>query len=368
VIEATREYYERDNASVHRGVHALSERATAAFDSARSSLRRFLNGASDQEIILTKGCTESLNLVASSYGRANLKPGDEILLTTMEHHSNIVPWQIVAEQTGAKVRPIPIDDRGQVLLDEFSSMLSERTKVVGIVHVSNALGTVNPVKQMAKRAHEAGAIVVVDGAQAGPHLPIDVRELGADFYSLSGHKMFGPTGVGILYGLERLLDAMPPYQGGGSMISSVSFEGTTYAELPAKFEAGTPNIAGMIGLGAAAEYLMGLGRERLAAYEHELTEHGMRALAQVDGVRLIGTADGKTSILSFLIDGFHPHDVGTVLDREGIAIRAGHHCTMPLMKRFGIAGTARASLALYSTRAEIDALVAGVRKVREVLS
>ncbi len=368
VIDATSRYYREYNASVHRGVHALSQRATEAFEGARESLRRFLNAERETEIVLTKGCTESLNLVAATYGRAFLKQGDEVLLTTMEHHSNIVPWQIVAEEKGAIVRPIPISDTGEVLLDEYERMLSERTKVVGIVHVSNALGTINPVKEMVRLAHSAGAIAVVDGAQAGPHLPIDVQELDADFYALSGHKMFGPTGVGILYGKQALLERIPPYQSGGSMIRSVTFPKSEYAPPPAKFEPGTPNVAGFIGLGAAAEYLMALGRERIEAYEQRLTGYGTELIAAIPGVKLIGTAEHKCSILSFIVDGIHPHDIGTVLDSEGIAIRAGHHCTQPLMARMGVPATARASLAFYNTAEEIDALAAAILKAKEVFA
>lgn len=380
VIEATDAYYRTYNASVHRGVHALSQEATDAFEAARENLRVFLNARETAEVILTKGCTESLNLVATCL-RAQLKPGDEILVTTLEHHSNIVPWQLAAEATGAKLRPIPVDDRGQTDLDAFRYMLSERTKIVGIVHISNALGSINPVKEMARLAHGAGALVVVDGAQAGPHLRIDVQDLDADFYSLSGHKMYGPTGVGILYGKRTLLEAMPPYQGGGSMIKTVSFEKSTWADLPAKYEPGTPNIAGMIGLGAVVDYLVSLApgdlqsdkgkaldwtMDEIARRETELLAYGTERLRAVDGVRMVGTAEHKASILSFVMQGVHPHDIGTILDANGIAIRAGHHCAMPLMQRMGVPATARASLAFYNTQAEIDALVDALGKVKEI--
>lgn len=380
VIEATDAYYRTYNASVHRGVHALSQEATDAFEAARENLRIFLNARESAEVILTKGCTESLNLVATCL-RSQLQPGDEILLTTLEHHSNIVPWQLAAEATGATVRPIPVNDRGEVDLDAFRSMLSDRTKIVGIVHISNALGSINPVKEMARLAHEAGALVVVDGAQAGPHLRIDVQDLDADFYSLSGHKMYGPTGVGILYGKRTLLEAMPPYQGGGSMIKTVSFEKSTWADLPAKYEPGTPNIAGMIGLGAVVDYLVALApgdlqsdkgkaldwtMDEIARRESELLAYGTEKLRGVDGVRMVGTAEHKASILSFVMQGVHPHDIGTILDANGIAIRAGHHCAMPLMQRMGVPATARASLAFYNTEAEIDALVESLGKVKEI--
>lgn len=380
VLEAMNAYYTTYNASVHRGVHTLSQEATEAFERARGKIRLFLNAADDREIILTKGCTESLNLVATCW-RSFLKPGDEILLTNLEHHSNIVPWQLAAEATGAVVKPIPINDRGEILMDEYRRLLGPRTKVVGIVHVSNALGTVNPVREMADAAHEAGAIVVVDGAQAGPHLAIDVQALGADFYTLSGHKMFGPTGVGILYGRHDLLEKMPPYQGGGSMIKTVRFSGTTYAEPPARFEPGTPNIAGLIGLGAVVDYLISLtpesGDERarlessmaaIGAREHALLQNGTAKLDALEFARIVGTAAEKSSTLSFVMDGVHPHDIGTILDSRGIAIRAGHHCAMPLMERLGIPATARASLAFYNTEAEVDRLIEGLHEVRKVFA
>jgi cysteine desulfurase/selenocysteine lyase len=382
VIEATDRYYRNYNASVHRGVHALSQEATDAFEAARESLRVFLNAAEEAEVILTKGCTESLNLVASCW-RPFLSAGDEILVSTLEHHSNIVPWQLAAEATGAAVCPIPITDAGAIDQDAFRNLLSSRTKIVAVGHISNALGTVNPVKEMARLAHGAGAIFVVDGAQAGPHLRIDVQDLDVDFYSLSGHKMYGPTGVGILYGKRELLEKMPPYQGGGSMIKTVSFEHTSYAALPAKFEPGTPNIAGMIGLGAVVDYLAGLApaeiradkanalswtMAQIASREQALLQYGTKVLGQVEGLRILGYAPEKAAILSFVMQGVHPHDIGTILDSEGIAIRAGHHCAMPLMERLGVPATARASLAFYSTPEELDKLSEGLLKVREIFA
>jgi cysteine desulfurase / selenocysteine lyase len=373
VLRALDLFYREENANIHRGVHHLSQEATAKFDAARERVRRLLNAAETREVIFTKGCTEAINLVATSWGRQNLRPGDEILLSTMEHHSNIVPWQMVAEATGALVRPIPITDEGEIDLEAYVSMLSERTKLVGIVHVSNSLGTVNPVRRMAEMAHAVGAKVLVDGAQGGPHIRIDVQDLDADFYTLSCHKIYAPTGVGVLYGKAALLEAMPPYQGGGDMIRTVSFDGTTYADLPAKFEPGTPNIAGVIGLGAAVEYLEGLGGGSLDdafAFVHDqerrLAREAERRLAEIPGLTLWGTAPEKAGIVSFTLDFAHPHDVGTILDSEGIAIRAGHHCCMPLMRRFEIPATARASFAFYNTDAEVEALVRGVQRVREL--
>lgn len=384
VLEALEEFWTEENANVHRGVHYLSQIATAKFDAARETTRRFLNASSAEEIIFTKGCTEGINLLATcltrpcgclaaqpgigAIGASQLREGDEILISNLEHHSNIVPWQIAAEQVGAKLKVIPINDAGEILLDEYQKLLTERVKVVALVHVSNSIGTINPVKQMVEMAHRVGALVLVDGAQAGPHLPIDVQDLDADFYTLSCHKIFAPTGVGVLYGRKRLLESLPPYQGGGDMIRSVSFEKTIYATPPAKFEAGTPNVAGVIGLGAALEYVKGLGRENIAAYEHELLEYATARVQEVPGLRLIGTAQEKASIVSFVIDGIHAHDIGTIVDSEGVAIRAGHHCTQPLMERFGIAATARASLSFYNTREEIDALVRSLHKVREVMA
>ena len=382
VIEATDRYYRTYNASVHRGVHALSQEATDAFEAARENLRIFLNAKEEAEVILTKGCTESLNLVATCW-RPFLKAGDEILVSTLEHHSNIVPWQLAAEATGAVVKSIPINDRGEIDLGAYCDLLGAKPKIVAVGHVSNALGTINPVKEIARFAHEKGAIVGVDGAQAGPHLRVDVQDLDADFYSLSGHKMYGPTGFGILYGKRALLEKMPPYQGGGSMIKTVSFEETTYADLPAKYEPGTPNIAGMIGLGAVMDYLVSLAPSefqkdkggalswtmaQIEAREKELLDYGAKKLKTIDGLRLIGTANRKAAILSFIMQGVHPHDIGTILDSNGIAVRAGHHCAMPLMTRLGIPATARASLAFYNTEAEIDALVSALGQVKEIFA
>jgi cysteine desulfurase/selenocysteine lyase len=366
VIDATSRYYSADNSNIHRGVHLLSERATQQYEDARVKAQRFINAAHSQEIIFVRGTTEAINLVANSYGRASVRSGDEILITTMEHHSNIVPWQILCEEKDAKLRVAPINDAGELIVEEFEELLNERTKFVSLAHVSNALGTINPVRRIIEKAHSLGVPVLLDGAQAAPHLKIDVQELDCDFYAFSGHKLFGPTGVGVLYGKSRLLDAMPPYQGGGDMIATVTFEKTTYNTLPYKFEAGTPNIAGTIGLGAAIDYVNQVGLENIANYEHELLAYGTEALSQIPGLRLIGTAKEKASVFSFVLEGIHPHDVGTILDREGIAIRTGHHCTMPLMNRLGIPATSRASLAFYNTKEEIDALVAGIYKVKEV--
>ena len=366
VIEALESIYARDCANIHRGVHQLSMRATDAFEGARTKLARFINAPSRKEVIFVRGATEGINLVAQCYGRPRLTKGDEVLITHLEHHSNIVPWQMLCEQTGAKLVVVPIDDRGAVMQDAYTELLSERTKIVALAHVSNALGTVNPVREMAAAAHAVGAIVLVDGAQAAPHCAVDVKELDVDFYVLSGHKMYGPTGIGVLWGREAFLAEMPPYQGGGDMILSVSFDKTIYNELPHKFEAGTPHIAGVVGLGAAADYLTTLGLDRIAAHEHALLERATELLTAEPGVQLIGTAPGKAAVLSFRIEGVHPHDVGTILDQEGIAIRTGHHCAQPVMDRFGVAATARASFGLYNTSGEIDALLQGVRAVRKI--
>jgi cysteine desulfurase/selenocysteine lyase len=367
VLDTLHRYYTTLNANVHRGVHFLSEEATRAYEGARLKVKRFLNAADPAEIVFTRGTTEAINLVAASYGRAFLGRGDEIVISTMEHHSNIVPWQILCEQTGAVLKVAPITDAGELLLDDFAALLGPRTKLVSIVHVSNALGTVNPVRQIADLAHAVGAVVLLDGAQAAPHLALDVRALDCDFYAFSGHKVFGPTGIGVLYGKAALLDAMPPYQGGGDMIASVTFEKTTYNVLPYKFEAGTPHMAGAIGLGAALDYVSAIGLDAIAAYEHDLLLYATELLAAQPRLRLVGTAPEKASVLSFVIDGAHPHDVGTILDHQGIAIRAGHHCAMPLMQRLGLPATARASLAFYNTRAEVEALAAGIDEVIEVL-
>ncbi|HKE43096.1 MAG TPA: cysteine desulfurase [Steroidobacteraceae bacterium] len=366
VIDAEAHYYEEIHANVHRGVHTLSQLATEAYEGARDKVRRFINAASVREIVLVRGTTEAINLVAQSFARPRLAPGDEILITWLEHHANIVPWQLLAEQTGAKLRVAPINQAGEVEMEAFERLLSARTRLVAVAHVSNALGTIVPVRRIIAAAHARSLPVLLDGAQAVPHMRVDVRELDCDFYAFSGHKMFAPTGIGVLYGREALLQAMPPWQGGGDMILKVSFEGTTFNELPHKFEAGTPNIAGAVGLGAAIDYLEALGMDRIGAYEHQLLDYATTALQKVPGLRLIGTAAQKASVLSFVLDGIHAHDVGTILDSEGIAIRTGHHCAMPVMDFFGVPATARASLAFYNTRAEIDRLVAALAKAREV--
>ena len=366
VINALVRYYTTENSNVHRGVHSLSQQATEDYEGARSKIRQFINAASDQEVIFVRGTTEGINLVAQSYGRQNIGEGDEIVISAMEHHSNIVPWQILCQERGARLRVVPITDSGELMLDEYQRLLSPRTKLVSIVHISNALGTINPVEQIVAMAHDRGVPVLLDGAQAAPHMGIDVRRLGCDFYAFSGHKLYGPTGIGVLYGRAELLEAMPPYQGGGDMIKSVTFEKTLYNDLPYKFEAGTPNIAGSIGLGAAIDYVNSVGMDRIAAYEHELLEYGTGCLSSLDGIRIMGTAREKSGILSFVMDGVHPHDIGTILDAEGIAIRTGHHCAQPVMERFGVAATARASLAFYNTKEEIDALVKGIDRVIEV--
>jgi cysteine desulfurase/selenocysteine lyase len=368
VIEAIRKFHEVDCANIHRGVHELSQRSTAAYEATRAKMKRFLNARSKSELIFVRGTTEGINLVASSWGRKNVRDGDEIIISAMEHHSNIVPWQMLCEATGATLRVIPINDRGELVMEAYEKLLNPRTKMVAVTHVSNALGTINPVAEIISMAHRAGALALIDGAQAAPHLKVDVIALDADFYALSGHKMVGPTGIGILYGKSKLLNAMPPYQGGGDMIKTVTFEKTTYADLPYKFEAGTPNIAGGIGLGAAVDYLNNIGLNRIAAYEHELLVYGTQALEQIPGLRMIGTAREKAAVLSFVIEGIHPHDIGTVLDRMGIAVRTGHHCAQPVMDRFGVPATTRASLAFYNTTREIDALAAGLRKVKEVFA
>lgn len=365
VIDAVVQVYSKDYSNIHRGVHTLSQRATDAYEKARLKAQRFLGARSEKEIIFVRGTTEAINLVAHTYGR-RLREGDEILVSTMEHHSNIVPWQLLAEATGARVVEAPITDRGELNMDAFRGLLGGNTRIVAIGHVSNALGTINPVKEVIAAAHEVGAVVVVDGAQAAPHLKIDVAELDVDFYAISSHKMFGPSGVGVLYGKRALLEAMPPYQGGGDMILTVSFEETSYNELPHKFEAGTPNIAGVIGFGAAIDYLERIGLDAIACYEHELLEYGTARLLEVGGLRMIGEAHDKASVLSFVLDGVHPHDIGTILDQEGIAVRTGHHCAQPVMDRFGVAATTRASLAMYNTRDDIDRLVAALQKVREI--
>lgn len=365
VIECLEHYYSRDNANVHRGVHTLSERATAGFEGARTKVREFINARSIAEIIFVRGATEAINLVAQTWGRTNVKAGDEILITEMEHHSNIVPWQMLCEQTGATLKVAPVNDAGELVMEEFAKRLSDRTRLVGVVHCSNALGTVNPVREMIELAHRAGALVLVDGAQAAPHFKLDVQQLDCDFYTFSGHKLYGPTGIGVLYGKERLLAAMPPYQGGGEMIKFVTFEKSIYNDLPYKFEAGTPNIAGAIGLGAAIDYVTGLGLDNIAAHEHALLAYATEAVANVPELHVIGSARHKAGILSFELENIHPHDIGTILDHYGIAIRTGHHCAMPVMQRYGVPATARASFALYNTRQEVDAFLAGIGKVIE---
>src|SRR5437660_4259785 len=366
VLDAITTYYETTNANVHRGVYSLSEQATAAYEAAREKARAFLGAEHAREIIFVRGTTEGINLVASSFGRRALGPGDEVLVSAMEHHSNIVPWQLICEERGATVRVIPMNRAGELRLDEYEKLLGPRTKLVALAHVSNSLGTINPIREVTARAHARGVPVLVDGAQAAPHMPIDVRELDCDFYTVSGHKMFGPTGIGVLYGKAARLEAMPPYQGGGDMIKSVTFAKTTFADLPAKFEAGTPDIAGAIGLGAAIDYLRRLDWDAVATHEADLLSYATSRLGELPGVRLIGTAAHKASVVSFVVEGVHAHDVGTIVDQEGVAIRTGHHCTQPVMEFFGIPATARASFAFYNTRADVDALVRAVGTVRKV--
>ncbi|MHC4995998.1 MAG: SufS family cysteine desulfurase [Planctomycetota bacterium] len=367
VIDALDRYYKTSNANIHRGIHALSERATAEYEAARLKAQRWIGAGEGREIVLTRGTTESINLVASSWGRANLQPGDEVLITWMEHHSNIVPWQMICEQTGATLRVAPIIETGELDLDAYTNLLNPDTKMVAAAHVSNALGTINPVKQMIQLAHNVGAVVLLDGAQAAPHARVDVTDLGCDFYAFSAHKMCGPTGVGVLYGRADLLDAMPPYQGGGDMIKSVTFERTEYNDIPYRFEAGTPHIAGGIALGAAIDYLASIDFDGAIAHEHALTEYATEKLTGVEGLRLIGTAAQKTSVLSFVIDGLHPYDMAPVLDRTGVAVRTGHHCAQPIMDYFGVEATVRASLAFYNTFDEIDTLIAAIEKARDML-
>jgi len=368
VIDAVANYYKEDNANVHRGVHRLSQRATDAYEGARSKVRGFLNAASDKEIVFVRGATEAVNLIAQSFVRPMLNKDDEILISHMEHHANIVPWQMLCEQTGAKLKVIPMTMAGDLDLSTLDDLLNERTKILAVGHVSNALGTVNPIKDLIKKAHAKDIPVLIDGAQAVPHLTVDVQDLDCDFYVFSGHKMFAPTGIGALYGKQSLLDDMPPWQGGGDMILSVSFEHTQYNELPYKFEAGTPNIAGAIGLGAAIDYMQGLGISKIAQYEHDLLVAATEKVSAMDGIRIIGTAKEKASVLSFMIDGVHPHDVGTIFDQQGVAIRTGHHCAQPVMQFYGIPATARASFAFYNTMEEVDALVSGIKKVQELFA
>jgi len=366
VIDSISGYYRHTNANIHRGVHLLSQRATEEYEAARAAIQAFLNAADAREIFV-RGATEAINLVAQSYGRTHLQSGDEVLITAMEHHSNIVPWQMLCLEKGATLRVAPMNDAGELLLDEFEKLLTPRVKIVAVSHVSNALGTVNPVKLIVRLAHSLNIPVLVDGAQAAPHLPIDVQDLGCDFYAFSSHKVYGPTGIGVLYGKAALLEAMPPYQGGGDMISSVTFEKTLYNKIPHKFEAGTPDIAGVIGLGAAIAWVGNLGIRAIGAHEHALLAYSTKVIGAIPGVRLIGMAREKAGVLSFLIEDIHPHDIGTILDQEGIAVRTGHHCAQPVMERFGIPATVRASFAAYNTLEEIDALARGIEKVREVL-
>jgi cysteine desulfurase/selenocysteine lyase len=365
VIDAVSRFYSQDNANVHRGVYDLAERATAAFEGARKRIARYI-GADPREVIFTRGATEGVNLVAQTYGRAHVGPGDEILVTGMEHHSNIVPWQMLASEKGAKLVVVPVDDRGEIHLADFERLIGPRTRMVAVTQVSNVLGTVNPIREIVKLAHARGVPVLVDGAQAMPHGKVDVRDLDADFYVFSGHKMFGPTGIGVLYGKARILEAMPPWQGGGDMILSVSFGGTKFNTIPYRFEAGTPDAAGAIGLAAAVDWLEGLDRAGAEAHERDLLRYATRRLEEIPGLRILGTSGGKAAVISFVLEGVHPHDVGTIVDREGVAVRAGHHCAQPLMERFGVPATVRASFALYNTREDVDQLVRALQRVREM--
>ncbi|WP_026998315.1 cysteine desulfurase [Eisenibacter elegans] len=367
VIEALTTYYEATNANIHRGAHYLAAKATEEYEQTREAIRDFLNAQSTQEIIFVRGVTEAINLIASTYGRANVQAGDEIILSTMEHHSNIVPWQLLAAEKGAHIRVIPLNEHGELQMEEYQKLLSPRTKIVSIVHASNALGTINPIKEMAAMAHAVGAIFVADGAQASVHLPLDVQDLDCDFYAFSGHKVYAPTGIGALYGKKALLEAMPPYHGGGEMIKDVSFEHTTYNELPFKFEAGTPNIADAIAFRNALEYVSSFGKANIAHYEHQLLQYATEQMLQIEGLRIVGTAAQKVSVISFVVDGCHPNDIGTLLDTDGIAIRTGHHCTQPLMDSLGISGTARISFAMYNTKDEVDIAVRSLQKTLKML-
>jgi cysteine desulfurase/selenocysteine lyase len=368
VLDALARYYEQANANIHRATHVLSERATQGYEAAREKARRFVNAADTRSVVLTRGTTDGINLVAQTYGRMVLKPGAEVLISWMEHHSNIVPWQLVCDETGAALRVAPIDDRGELIMEEFDRLLSDRTRIVAVAHVSNSLGTINPVDEIVRKAHERGAVVIIDGAQAAPHLPIDVQAIGCDFYALSGHKMYGPTATGLLYGRPELLERMPPYQGGGDMIQSVTFEKTTYNVLPYKFEAGTPNIAGVVGFGAAIDYLEGFDRAAVLEHEDALLEEATERVAAMPGARIFGTARQKTGVLAFTLEGIHAHDVGTILDAEGVAVRSGQHCAQPVMDWFGVPATIRASFGIYNTREDVDALIAGLKKAREVFA
>ena len=368
VIERGSMYLEQEHSNIHRGVHYLSQKATTAYEGAREKVKRFINARESRECIFVRGATEGINLVMYGYGRKFIGEGDEIIISAMEHHANIVPWQMLCQEKGARLRVIPMNDAGELLLDEYYGLLNERTKFVSLIHVSNALGTINPVKEMIAQAHKYGVPVLIDGAQAAPHMPVDVQDLDADFYVFSGHKMYAPTGSGIIYGKAALLEKMDPFQGGGDMIKTVTFEKTTYAELPNKLEAGTPAIASQIGLGAAIDYLSSIGREQAAAYEAELLRYATERVSSIEGVRIIGTAKNKASVLSFVIDDIHPHDIGTILDQEGIAVRAGHHCAQPVMQRFNVPATARASFAFYNTKEEIDVLARTIERVIEIFS
>ncbi|MDX2188272.1 MAG: cysteine desulfurase [Bacteroidota bacterium] len=367
VIDAISNYYNTTNANIHRGLHSLADKATLLFEDTRKAIREFINSESEEQIIFTRGVTEGINLVAQSYGRTYLKSGDEVIISTMEHHSNIVPWQMICEEKGAVLKIIPINDAGEIIYEEYLKLLSEKTKIVAIVHVSNALGTINPIKEIIADAHKFGAVVLVDGAQAASHMNIDVQNLSADFYVLSGHKFYGPTGIGALYGKRVLLEKMPPYMGGGEMIKEVTFAKTTYNDLPYKFEAGTPNIADTIALNVSLKYIKAIGKEAIAAHEDALLAYCVEKLNEIDGIKLYGTSKNKVSVQSFLIEGIHPQDVGIILDSEGIAVRTGHHCTQPLMQRFGIPGTVRASFAMYNTFEEVDKLISGIQKARRML-
>ena len=368
VIDRGSVYIEQEHSNIHRGVHYLSQRATTAYEGAREKVKRFINARESRECIFVRGATEGINLVMHGYGRKFIRAGDEIIISAMEHHANIVPWQMLCEEKGARLRVIPMNDAGELLLDEYDGLLNEKTKFVAVTHVSNALGTINPIKEMIAQAHKYGVPVLIDGAQSAPHMPVDVQDLDCDFYAFSGHKMYAPTGSGIVYGKAELLEKMNPFQGGGDMIRTVTFEKTTYAELPNKMEAGTPAIASQIGLGAAIDYLNSIGREQASAYEHELLRYATERVSAIEGVRIIGTAKRKASVLSFVIDGIHPHDIGTILDQEGIAVRAGHHCAQPVMQRFNVPATARASFAFYNTKEEIDVLARTIEKVIEIFS
>ena len=365
VLDTLARYYSNGNANIHRGVYALREEAPVAYETARKKIQQFINARSSNEIIFTRNSTESINLVAQSFGRLKVGPGDEVLITHMEHHSNIVPWQLLCEQRQARLSIVPINDRGELVMEEFERLIGPRTKMVGVVHLSNSLGTINPVKKIVELAHSREVPVLIDGSQAVYHMPVDVQELGCDFYVFTGHKLYGPTGIGVLYGRENLLDTMPPYQGGGDMIRSVTFEKTSYADLPNNFEAGTPHIAGAVGLGAAVDYVTGIGFNRIAAHEKDLLDYGTAILSKIPGLTFIGTARKKASILAFVLKGAHPHDVGTIVDMEGVAIRTGHHCTQPIMERFGVPATARASVAMYNTRQELDQLGQALLRVRD---